>query len=354
LGDNRAIASGDRSFAVGNSLASAESSTALNIGMNNSGYGATNAGAFAAMQMTKASGAHSLAMGYGAVASNTSSFAIGPNATSAGYQAVSLGKSYAHGSDSLAGAITNNTSSYGATGANSIAMGYQAKATNQYGIAIGYQAQAINGGGGVAIGRAAKASNNAISIGENGWGGGTNYASGQGSIAIGQNNAAQQTTSVVVGINGKSSVVGKYVYSNGYLGGQGNAQTGTFVLISDTTDATAEALTTDKSTAGTSNQIVLPNNSAYAFSGTIVARQKASEGTASAAWKVEGLIRREGSAGTTVLVNSATTVLDNTPNWGMALSANTTNGCLKVQVTGASSTNIRWVGTITTSELTYA
>ena len=102
------------------------------------------------------------------------------------------------------------------------------------------------------------------------------------------------------------------------------------------------------------NQIILPNNSAYAFHGTIVARQKAGDGTASAAWKVEGLIRREGSAGTTVLVNSATTVLDNTPSWGLALSADTTNGGLKIEATGAASTNIRWVATIHTSEVTYA
>jgi hypothetical protein len=70
--------------------------------------------------------------------------------------------------------------------------------------------------------------------------------------------------------------------------------------------------------------------------------------------KVEGLIRREGSAGTTTLVNSATTVLDNTPSWGMALSADTTYGALKIEVTGAASTNIRWVATIHTSEVTYA
>ena len=83
------------------------------------------------------------------------------------------------------------------------------------------------------------------------------------------------------------------------------------------------------------------------------ARQQASTGTASAAWKIEGLIRREGSAGTTVLVNSATTVLDNTPAWGMALTADTTSGGLKIEVTGAASTNIRWVATVNTSEVTY-
>ena len=127
--------------------------------------------------------------------------------------------------------------------------------------------------------------------------------------------------------------------------------------MADTTDATATAMVTNHQStpgAGTANQIVLPNNSAYAFYGTIVARQKAGDGTACAAFKVEGLIRREANAGTTVLVNSATTVLDNTPNWGMALSADTTNGGLAITVTGAASTNIRWTTSITTSELTYA
>jgi len=125
------------------------------------------------------------------------------------------------------------------------------------------------------------------------------------------------------------------------------------VLMSDTTDATPEALTADNIAPGITNQIILPNNSAYAFSGTIVARQQASQGTATAAWKIEGLIRREGSAGTTVLVNSATTVLDNTPAWGMALTADVTNGGLAITVTGAAATNIRWVATIHTSEVTY-
>jgi hypothetical protein len=125
------------------------------------------------------------------------------------------------------------------------------------------------------------------------------------------------------------------------------------VVVAATTDATPKVLTSNKGAASTTNQIILPNNSAYSFSGTIIARQQASAGTACAAWKIEGLIRREGSAGTTVLVNSATTVLDNTPAWGMALSADTTNGGLKIEVTGAAATNIRWVATIHTSEVTY-
>jgi hypothetical protein len=94
---------------------------------------------------------------------------------------------------------------------------------------------------------------------------------------------------------------------------------------------------------------MVPTDAAYAFHGTIVAKQSGSANAA--AWKVEGLIVNNG--GTTTLINSATTVLDNTPSWGMALSADNTNNALAITVTGAA-VNIRWVATIHTSEVTYA
>ena len=246
---------------------------------------------------------------------------------------ISLGRSYSGGDASLAAAITNNTSTYGATGANSIAMGYQSKATSGYGVAIGRSCQA--GDTGFATGSSA-------------------LATGAKAFSHGLNTTASEAYSIASGREALANIEGKAARASGKFAAQGDAQSGTFVLRSDTTNAIAEALTTNNSTASTDNQIILPNNSAYSFSGTIVARESAASSTDCAAWEVKGLIRREGSAGTTVLVNSATTVIDNTPSWGMALSADTTNGGLKIQVTGAASTNIRWVATIHTSEVTYA
>ena len=300
-----------------------------------------------------ATGTNGVAIGRSASATSSDAFAFGFGAIATHGQSLALGTSRAFAGDAVAIHIDNNSTSYGASGANSIAIGYRAKASTSGGIAIGYLAVADGGGTGIALGDNARAGNNAISIGQDGWAGGQTYAQGQGSIAIGQNCLATQTASVVVGMHAYSNIIGKYVYSNGTWG-QGTAQTGTFTLLHSTTDATPIVLTTNKSTASSNNQIILPNNSAYAFHGTIVARQQASGGTACAAWKIEGLIRREGTAGTTTLVNSATTVLDNTPSWGMALSADTTNGGLAITVTGAASTNIRWVATIHTSEVTYA
>jgi hypothetical protein len=39
--------------------------------------------------------------------------------------------------------------------------------------------------------------------------------------------------------------------------------------------------------------------------------------------------------------------------WDVTLTADTTNGGLKIEVTGAAATNIRWVATVNTSEVTY-
>lgn len=266
-------------------------------------------------------------------ATGTNAVAIGDNARATNTDAIALGTANA----TLARAFAVNTGTnavYGAKHQDTVSLAEFSKATSSMAVAIGRSATA-SGIEAIAIGKVSQ-------------------ATGSSTIAIGQRTLASANYAVALGFYSGSAINGKYAYASGRFAATGDVQTGTFVLRSDTTDATAEALTTENSTASTTNQVILPNNSAYAFHGTIVARQQASAGTASAAWKVEGLIRREGSAGTTVLVNSATTVLDNTPSWGMALSADTTNGGLAITCTGAASTNIRWVATIHTSEVTYA
>lgn len=338
----------------------------LTYGANASGAGSVAIGGFIADAV--ASTSYAVAIGEGTDATAVGSLAIGNDAQAAsGQRATALTKSYASGTDSFAAAIANNSSSYGATGSNSVAMGYHAKATGNHNIALGGTSQATGSDYSVAIGYMAKSNNHSsVAIGREAGASGLGTSSiaighevhtssaGQ-AIAIGKSNIANGWYSVALGNYARTNgIQGKFAYSCDYINNGGDAQTGMYVLNVSTTDATATALTTTGTSAGSNNQLIVQNNSAYAFHGTIVAREKASEGTDCAAWKVEGLIRREANAGTTVLVNSATTVLNNASSWGMALSADTTNGCLKIAVTGAASTNIRWVGTINTSELTYA
>lgn len=337
--DARAIATGATSLAIGNSAtASGGDSVAIGHYVTASGSRAMAFGSGVAT--TTASGTESLALGGRVTASASLGTAIGQNSSAGGSQAVggsgamALGGSYASGTNSFAAAVGNNTSTYGALGGNSVAIGPFAKASGTSSVALGDSVSAT--------GTASFAS------------GTSSTASGTASIAMGTSSSATAANAVAIGASARSIILGKFAFASGVFAAASDAQTGTFVLRRATTDATSTAVTTDGGTPGTTNQVILPNNSAYAFSGIIVARQQAAGGTASAAWKVEGLIRREGSAGTTVLVNSAMTVIDNAPGWTLALSADTTNGGLAVTATGAAATNIRWVATIQTSEVSYA
>ena len=311
--------------------------------------------------LSAASGTRSLALGVGTLASGTGSGAIGTNSSQQGAQAVTasgamaLGGSYASGTDSFAAATTNNTSTYGATAANAIAIGQQAKATVASAVAIGAQTQATGVGGYcLAIGYQSQATApGAIAIG-NQYNVTTTVASGSSAIAIGDGVKAQAQYSIALGAAANSVEYGKYSVASGFFAAVGDNQTGGMTLRRATTDATATVLTSSGAAAATTNQLILPNSSAYTFTGTIVARQQAAGGTASAAWKIEGLIRREANAASTTLVASAVNTISNVPGWVIAITADTTNGGLAITATGAAATNIRWVATLHTSEVTYA
>ena len=295
VGQSRPTASGDLAVAIGaGALASASAGLALGFDANTTSASGTSIGA------NSGSNGSRVATGAGAMA---------------------LGGSYASGADSFAAAVANNTSTYGATGANSVALGNRNKASG--------------------------ASSSAV-------GGDYSVASGVLSYCFGDYCEATQTLSYAGGSQAKSDIYGKYAYASAAFAAAGDAQTGTIVLRRATTNATATVLTSNNSAPGADDQVILPNNSAYAFTGTVVARRQAAGGTESAAWKVEGLIRREANAASTTLVASTVTAISNVPLWTLALSADTTNGGLAVTATGAASTNIRWVATIQTSEVTYA
>jgi trimeric autotransporter adhesin len=351
----RPIASGNNSVALmNNSTASSDYGLAL-------GFIAT------------VNGAESIATHRSTAGSNYSA-AIGENSaqggavTASGGGAMALGGSYASGADSFAAAVANNTSSFGATGANSVALGATARATsigsvaisaNRFGnaqatangaVAIGDTALA-SGALSVALGRSvtASASNSAAIGGDN------LTASGSFSVALGGSvNTASGESSYAFGVRAIAAEVGKIAWGAFSSSTQGSSQAGMIVLRADTTDATASVLRSNGNAAGAVNQVILRNNSAYAFTGTVVARRQASGGTESAAWKVEGLIRREANAASTTLVFSTVVAISNVPLWGLALSADTTNGGLAVTATGAATTNIRWAATINTSEVTFA
>lgn len=238
------------------------------------------------------------------------------------------------------------------------------------------QQSAISGGNGNT------ANNQYSSVG----GGNTNTASGQSSrVGGGSTNLASADSSLVAGgssntasggwaavgggyanlASGSYSTIpggyqastrgihGMFAYAAGGFAGQGDAQIGRYLLRRITTDATATVLTANGSTASASTIILMPNNSAYTFSGKLVARQNTTGDCAS--WRFEGTIRRSANAAATALVAAVTPTSVSADAgaaaWTVTVTADTTNGALTITVTGEAGKTIRWLADVETVEL---
>lgn len=368
----QAAATGDGSFAGQQGAASGSSSLAIGTSAR-----ATNTNSIAIGYDAESTADYSSAYGRAAHASGTSSGAFGRQAEAAGTYAVALAQSYASGTNSFAAGITDNTNSYGATGANSIAIGKLCKATNTGGVAIGesntvsgdINASAIGGKSNSASGYYAIASggqSNSVTGARSGivagssntvsgsnsviLGGSSNTASGQHCFIFGQSSTASENYAIATGYYSKAAVKAKIAHSAGNFAALGDAQSGQFVLRADTTDATATVLTTNNSTAATDNQIVAASDTCIAFHGTLVAMQNGAQSFAG--FRLEGLLVNDG--GTTTLPSGVVNTFQNSSSWTVALSADDTNEALAITVTGEASHNIRWVANISTSEVTYA
>ena len=280
-----------------------------------------------------ASGNSSVVIGVNSRASSLQGVAIGVGSVSGAVNAVALGVS---ASATANGSLALNQGS--ATGTNSIAFGTRAKATNQDSLAMGgytYVDTTASGLYSTAIGGGNTASGD-FSIA---FGGYYNTASGYMSYASGN-------TTSTFGVTGRQT--------RGYYNTAiGDCQRSEFFLTKRTTDAIASTLTVGGGVASNANQVILSNNSAYRFKGTIIGKQSGS--TNASVWDIDGFIVRGANAAATTLNVSNVTLVQNTPAWGTpTLTADTTNGGLQVQVTGAAATNIQWTAVIETTEVIYA
>ena len=135
----------------------------------------------------------------------------------------------------------------------------------------------------------------------------------------------------------------------------GSAQAGVIVIGAATTDATPTVLKVDGGAVGSTNQVILPNNSAYLFKATVIAT--VTGGGDTSGWKLEGVIKRGSGVGTAAIVGLVSTTLlgqnAGAATWAVTATADTTNGGLAITVTGQASTTIRWVCKVDTTEVTY-
>ena len=192
-------------------------------------------------------------------------------------------------------------------------------------------------------------------------GGTSNTATGTESfIGGGLNNTVNGTASAIMsGRQGTArGIIGNHVFPAQYdsiSSGSGVAQSALLVLGRQTTDATPTVLASSNTAAGTTNQVILPNNSAYYFKGSIIANVTGAAN--GAAWSFEGAIMRGANAASTILMDTPSVnrvaASSGATAWSVAITADTTNGGLRVTVTGVTGTTIRWVAKVETTEVTF-
>jgi hypothetical protein len=191
-------------------------------------------------------------------------------------------------------------------------------------------------------------------------GGSGNLSSGYGSSVLG--GSAQISNGTLTSVVGGQFATTRSIGSNIIFGSgcpisytSGVSQAGLLVLGAQTTNATATVLTSEPTAASTTNQVILPNNSAYFFTGEVVAGVTGGGNTKG--WTIEGVIKRGANAASTALVGTPTvtsTYADaGASTWVIAVTADTTNGGLAVTFTGQAATTIRTVCQIRTTEMTY-
>ena len=191
-----------------------------------------------------------------------------------------------------------------------------------------------------------------------GWG---NQSTGQGAATVGGNNNITNSTNAFIagGSYGTSrGISGLHVFPacvSPIASSAGVSQASLLILGKQITDATATVITSDSNAASGTNQVILPNNSAYYFRGEVVAGVTGAGDTKG--WSIEGVIKRGAGVGTTALVGTPTVTSNyadaGASGWTIAVTADTTYGGLAVTFTGQAATTIRCVAQIRTTEMTY-
>lgn len=243
----------------------------------------------------------------------------------------------------VAGGINNLSS-----GAYSFTAGYQCTASLDSAISLGY-INTASGNTSIALGYQNTASNSySVSIGR------ACTSSGVASVSIGEGANSGSNSSIAIGYQASTfNTVSNRISFGGGDYGYGYNQKSILIVTGQTTDTTTTTLTVrSASTTNASFQFTLENNQLLRFKGSIVGKQTGT--TNIGVWDIDGVIVRGANAGTTTLVAPNVNLVTNASGWGTPiLSANTTLGCLSVQVIGLAGTNIRWTGSIETTEVIY-
>jgi len=224
-----------------------------------------------------------------------------------------------------------------------VAGGASSTASGQYSAVVGGNSHTASGVNAVVIGGSSSLADSTSSI-----------------VVGGTSNWANQINSAIVGgaYGTARAVVGRTIFpscNTPIIGSGGVTQSSLLLLAKQTTNATPTTLVSSVSAAGTTNQLVLPNNSAYFVRGSCIAT--VTGGGDTKAWSFEVAIKRGANAAATSIVGTAiknVVAADaGAATWDITISADTTNGTLSVSATGQAATTIRWTCRLDSTEVTY-
>lgn len=181
----------------------------------------------------------------------------------------------------------------------------------------------------------------------------TPVAAGTNSIALGDGaqTASGALDSLAIGNQSLARTRGGVVQASGRFSNSGDAQTGRYLLRSNTINAFPTELFVD-GTAGTV-RLVLPDDATWTFKVTVTAhRTDVQDGHAG--YIVAGVIYRGAGAATTGIQGkpNKTVLAESNPAWDINIGADSTNGSLNITVTGETGKTIRWLALIETVEVT--
>jgi hypothetical protein len=151
--------------------------------------------------------------------------------------------------------------------------------------------------------------------------------------------------------------MGQEVFASGTFSTlDGTAQISRQVLRAETTGNANTRLTTDGSaSANAYNTINLISNSVYAVHGILTATDTNPAVADARMWEIKTAVKRGTLASSTTIIGtpSITDIASDAgaAGWVVAVTADATNGAVSVTVTGAVATTIRWVCSITTTEV---
>ena len=179
-------------------------------------------------------------------------------------------------------------------------------------------------------------------------GGSSNTASGAYAVALGEFNEASSAGGNAIGIRGKAYLRAQRAHASGYFAAKGDAQASDLVARNSTTGASTIDLDLN---GGTANKIVIPDNTTWGFVVYVTGRRTDVDGE-NAFYEFKGCIKRDSGVATTAIVGAVTktVIAEDTAGWDANITADTTNGAMKITCEGTTGT-IYWVARIQLTEV---